>query len=248
MKRFFIISIAFLLALSAVGISERNEVSMIGEGESYQAFPLKGVKIGIDPGHQRKSNNQQEAVAPGSSETKAKVSSGTSGVSTGIPEYISVLEISFMLRDLLCDLGAEVKMTRETHDVDISNQERAIMMNEWGADIVIRVHLNGYNDHSVHGMGMYVRKTGAYAEESAYLGKLMLTEMEKLTQAKNQGVFKRDTYTGLNWSEVPCVLAELGYMSNYEEDEKLNDPEYRMLLVKGMVNGIIEYVYDMGVL
>ena len=48
---------------------------------------LTGVKIGIDPGHQAQGNSDQEAVAPGSSETKAKVASGTSGRFTGVPEY-----------------------------------------------------------------------------------------------------------------------------------------------------------------
>ena len=40
-------------------------------------------------------------VAPGSSQMKAKVSSGTAGVRTGIAEYITVLEIAFKLKDAL---------------------------------------------------------------------------------------------------------------------------------------------------
>ena len=104
---------------------------------------LTGVKIGIDPGHQAQGNNGQEAVAPGSSETKAKVSSGTYGRFTGVPEYEVNLDISLQLREALEALGCEVYMTRETNDVDISNQERAIMMNELGVDLVLRIHCNG---------------------------------------------------------------------------------------------------------
>ena len=51
-------------------------------------------KIGIDPGHQAHGNSAQEAVAPGSSETKAKVSSGTYGRFTGVPEYEVNLDVS----------------------------------------------------------------------------------------------------------------------------------------------------------
>ena len=114
-------------------------------GHESAAVPgrLEGLIIGIDPGHQEKGNSEKEAIAPGSKEKKAKVSSGTQGVSTRVPEYIVNLDVSLMLRDALEAEGAQVIMTRETNDVDISNQERAIMMNEVGADLVLRIHCNG---------------------------------------------------------------------------------------------------------
>ena len=202
---------------------------------------LAGLVIGIDPGHQGKGNSEKEAVAPGSSEMKAKVSSGTQGVSTRIPEYQVNLEVALMLRDALVSEGAEVVMTRETNDVDISNQERAILCNEAGCDLVLRIHCNGSENRSVTGMGMYVRATGACAEESYHAGECLIDTMSRKTGAKAQGIFKSDTYTGLNWSEVPCVMVEMGYMSNAEEDEKLCDSDYQALLVEGMVEGICNY-------
>ena len=203
---------------------------------------LSGVKIGIDPGHQAKGNNEKEPVAPGSSEMKVKVASGTSGVKTGTPEYARDLEISLQLRDALEALGCEVYMTRETNDVDISNMERALMMNELNVDLVLRIHCNGANDRSVHGTGLYVTKTGSIAEESLAAAEVLLPAMIEATGAKNCGIFKRDTYTGMNWSTVPCILVEMGYMSNPEEDLLLADPDYQQKLVSGMVQGIIDYV------
>ena len=50
-----------------------------------------GHIIAIDPGHQDHGNYEQEAIGPGSAETKAKVTTGTQGVATGVPEYIVVL-------------------------------------------------------------------------------------------------------------------------------------------------------------
>ena len=115
------------------------------------------------------------------------------------------------------------------------------MMNEHGADLVLRLHCDGNNDSSVHGAAMYVRKTGAMAEESAAAAELLLNSMAEATGAKKRGVFKRDTYTGLNWSEVPCILVEMGFMSNPEEDEKLNDPAYQAMIVEGLVEGICRW-------
>ena len=203
---------------------------------------LTGVKIGIDPGHQAHGNSAQEAVAPGSSETKAKVSSGTYGRFTGVPEYEVNLDVSLQLRDALEALGCEVYMTRETNDVDISNQERAVMMNELGVDLVLRIHCNGSTNKSAQGIGLYIRKTGTNADACMRAAEALLPAMVEATGAESDGIFRRDTYTGLNWSEVPSILVEMGFMTNEEEDYKLNDPAYQQLLVQGMVEGICAYM------
>ncbi|MBR4428105.1 MAG: N-acetylmuramoyl-L-alanine amidase, partial [Clostridia bacterium] len=182
-----------------------------------------------------------EPVSPGSSETKARVAAGTRGVSTGRPEHEVDLEIALKLRELLTEMGAQVLMTRETADVNISNVERAEMMNLWGADCVLRIHCDGSTDHDVHGMAMYVRLTGEKAQESCELAQCLLSAMGEATGAKKRGVFKRDTYSGLNWSKVPAVLVECGYMSNPEEDRLLSTPEYQEKLVLGMAMGLAEY-------
>ena len=209
--------------------------------EPTQTPRLYGLRIGIDPGHQEHANSEKEPVAPNSSETKAKVSSGTAGVSTGIAEYITDLEVALKLRDALKAQGCEVYMTREVNDIDISNLERAEMMNELGVDLVLRLHCDGATDKSANGIGMFVRKTGEKQEESEAAANVLLETMSEATGAKARGVFLRDTYTMNNWSIVPCILVEMGYMSNPDEDEKLNDPAYQEKLVQGMVEGIARY-------
>lgn len=228
-------AICALLLLAASATAEENLTVPMDQ------LRLDGIVIGIDPGHQAHQNTQKEAVAPGSSEMKIKVSSGTAGVKTGTAEFIVNLEIALQLRDALENLGCMVYMTRESNDVDISNQERAVMMNELGADLVLRLHCNGSENQSANGIGLYVTATGAIAEESALAAEALLPAMTEATGARADGIFKRDTYTGLNWSEVPCILVEMGYMSNPEEDVKLNDPQYQALLVQGMVEGICRF-------
>ncbi len=39
-------------------------------------------------------------------------------------------------------------MTRETHDVNISNSERAILANDKKADMVVRIHADSLNNSS----------------------------------------------------------------------------------------------------
>ena len=62
-----------------------------------------GKKIAIDPGHQgyNVDMSAQEPMGPGSSEMKAKATTGTQGSFTGVPEYELNLNISKQHR-LLC--------------------------------------------------------------------------------------------------------------------------------------------------
>lgn len=227
-----------LLMMGASAMAEWTGWQWLEEPTPALTQRLSGIVIGIDPGHQAKQNTEKEAVAPGSGEMKAKVSSGTAGVKTRVAEYVVDLEIALQLRDALEELGCTVYMTRETNDVDISNQERALMMNELGCDLVLRLHCNGSENSGANVIGLYVNKTGAIAEDSQNAAEYLLDAMVSATGARRDGIFQRDTYTGLNWSTVPCILVEMGYMSNPEEDVKLNDPEYQALLVEGMTEGI----------
>lgn len=96
----------------------------------------------IDPGHQRKGDSTKEPNGPGSSVMKARVTYGATGVATGMTEYALNLDISLKLRIELENRGYTVYMTRTTHDVNISNKERAEYGNSVGADAVVRVHAN----------------------------------------------------------------------------------------------------------
>ena len=207
-----------------------------------QKLPLSGVKIGIDPGHQAHGNNEREAVAPNSTEKKAKVTTGTSGVATGIAEYVTVLEISLKLRDALQSQGAEVYMTRESHDVDISNQQRAQMMNDYGVDLMLRIHCDGSENCSKNGIALYCSRSNSIAEESYRAAEAILPRVCEATGAKANGIVQNDNYTGQNWATVPCIMVECGFLSNPDEDRLLNDADYQWKLAAGLTNGIIDYI------
>ena len=68
-----------------------------------------------------------------------------------------------------------------------------------------------------------------------------MPRMLEETGAREDGIFKRDIYSGLNWSTVPSILVENGYMSNPDEDVRLNDPDYQQKLMFGLTKGIADY-------
>ncbi len=214
--------------------------------DEAQGKILEGRIICIDPGHQSRGNYDTEPVAPGSDEMKAKVSSGTAGVKTRIPEYRLVLEVSLKLRDALEGYGATVIMTRTVNDVDISNAERAAIANDANADLYLRIHADGSTDKSVHGVSVLIPGnkyiTDKYIlKESEKAGGSILNSFVKATGAKSRGLSVRSDLSGFNWCRVPMALIELGFMSNTEEDVKLNSEEYQTRMVEGMTNGIVDY-------
>lgn len=204
-------------------------------------LPLKGFVIGLDPGHQAHGNSAKEPVAPDSDEMKKKVSSGTQGRWTKVPEYKVNLQVALLLKALLEERGATVVMTRETHNVNISNAERAQFFNEQNTDYALRLHCNGSDDPDIHGAFMLVPTKNPYLEDCNRAAALLIEEYCKATDAKNLGITKRSDQTGFNWCERMIVNIEMGHMTNKKEDYLLTDSDYQKKMAQGLLNGILRY-------
>ena len=220
-------------------------LKQIGSGGD---LPLLGYKIGLDPGHQQTANNDREPISPNGTDMKKKVSSGTQGRFTGVPEYVVNLQVGLKLKSKLEALGATVIMTRETHDVDISNAERAVMMNEAGVDCWLRIHANGSEDPDIHGMFILVPAAGCMdtddgrvVDESVHLAEILLEHTVTTTGAKNLGITSRSDQTGFCWSKVPVCNIEMGHMTNEAEDHLLVSDAYQEKIAEGLANGFIAY-------
>lgn len=203
---------------------------------------LKNKIIVIDPGHGSKSNLELERVSPDSEEKKIKDGGGADGVNSKTPEYLIAMDVASKLKETLQKEGYTVIMTKNKHSESLGNIERAEVGNKNNANLVIRIHADSADLEDAKGASMLVPSKKGYASEinqlSKKYGDILLRETVASANMNNRGVIEREDMTGFNWSKVPVVLVEMGFLSNAEEDKLLNTEEYKIKIVQGLTEGI----------
>lgn len=215
---------------------------------------LKGkYRICIDAGHQSVGDTTKEPIAPGSSTLKYKTSYGTSGTYTKIAEYKTTLAASKVLRDILQAKGYDVIMVRDINGIKMSNVERAEFANKNNCDLVFRVHTNWAEQSNIKGATIFVpTSNNKYVSSKQY--KSICNPSYNLAKSINKNlkadgikmfgseIYKTDNLTGFNWSKVPCVLFEMGFVSNKTDDYNVNKTSYQKKFMNAVADGLDAYL------
>lgn len=232
---------------------EDGLVDIAVETESETETEAEKLVVAIDPGHQGSwvDMSDKEPNGPGSSEMKTKATTGTEGRFSGKKEYELNLEVSLLLREELKARGYEVILTREDHDTAISNAERALLAYDEGGDIYVRIHANGADSSSVSGALAMVPSAnnpyvGDLAEDSYLLGQCILDAYCSKASFQSLGIQYYDNMTGINWSKLPVMILEMGFMTNESDDLRMADPAVQEAMAEGIADGIDAYFEQKG--
>ncbi|MBQ2627542.1 MAG: N-acetylmuramoyl-L-alanine amidase [Eubacterium sp.] len=224
--------------------------SFKNEGKWYtlneNSGSMKQTVITIDAGHQRNANTNHEPIGPGASATKAKVTGGAQGVATGKDEYVLTLEIAKLLKTELKSRGFKVKLTRTTHDVNISNSQRAKKANKAksAAYVILHADSDGSSSSGAHTIcnTKSNRFCGSRYKQNRLLAEKVITSYVKATGFRKIGVVERDDLSGLNWSKVPTCFIEMGFLSNPSEDRAMSNKAKQLKMAEGIADGIEKFL------
>jgi len=202
----------------------------------------------IDPGHDRYANSATEPIGPGSSTRKIKDGGGASGVVSHTPEAVINLAVSKRLATLLRRAGIRVAMTRTTTShTSMGNVARAQLANRLHAAAFVRIHCDGSTnprDSGTHTLYPAFRRgwTSDIYRPSLRLARLVQAELVRSLRFPDRGLNPRTDMTGFNWSNVPSILPELGFLSYPREDRVLNSSSGQQKAAVGVCRGVLRFL------
>lgn len=177
---------------------------------------------------------------------------GAIGV-TGLYEKEVNLAISLMVKEELEKKGYRVLMTRED-DISLSLQERIEIANQAMPDILVSIHANSFHSPDISGtLVLYYdnrypvpnypasEAMARLTPQSRELALSILEEAVKATGMINRGLLESSVYM-VRMGSVPSALIETAFLSNYEDEEKLRDEQFRYQMAVGIANGIAKYL------
>lgn len=197
--------------------------TLSGKGHTLGFIDKRGVIV-IDPGH-------------GGGDP------GCYSRSLGVYEKQITLDVAVRLRDLLESEGWEVVLTRDT-DRDVSwlgspdsveLQSRCDAANDIGADFFISLHCNASVSSIPNGSSVYWFKP-----EDRQLAKALEFSLSSL------GFYQigtlREGFYVLRNTDMPAVLVEMAYLTNYEDGTKLADQGCRQTIAEELAQALNDFI------
>ncbi len=212
----FISSSSWLLAHS----STPKALAMKAESKRCYAKP-KGPLIVLDAGH-------------GGSDEGAKV--------RWVQEKKITLATVLYTKKYLEELGYRVILTRGK-DTYVSLPKRVSIANKTKSVLFVSVHYNASKNTEAQGVEIYYYNSSdpERTRSSRKLAGYVLHFVLDQTDAVSRGV-KMGNFHVIRETEMPAILVEGGFMTNYDEWSSLKKRSYLENIAKGIAQGVDKYL------
>ena len=148
-------------------------------------------------------------------------------------------DIAQRLEGRLIALGVSVVLTRGAKN-NPSEAERIAQANNCGADLVISLHTDKYQNERASGVATYFYGSDAHGIHSVVgerFANLVQREITARTDLLNNRTHSK-TWDFLRLTKAPTVRVDLGYLTNPGDLAKLNELEFREVLVESLLIAI----------
>lgn len=193
---------------SATVLRERELVRRSGHS-------LSGRVVVLDPGHG---------------------GSNTGAVAHGLVESDVVMDLARRIEGRLTAIGVSVVYTRTEH-TSPTEEERAALANDAGADLVLSLHCDSHDAAEASGVATFFfgrdRKT-SWSAVGEHLADLVLREVVARTGLENCRSHGR-SWALLQQTRMPTVRIEAGYLSHPSDAARLADPGFRDTLAEAVL-------------
>ena len=167
---------------------------------------------------------------------------GKVGVNGALEKDIN-LEIAKKVEEKLEREGIQVVMTREEDKGESSKrkdmEKRVALINEIKPFMTVSIHQNSYTDSSVRGAQVFYYTN---SEEGKSAAQIMQSRLKEMDWENERHIKSDNTFFLLKNTKVPTIIVECGFLSNYEEAQKLVTQDYQNMMAEGIVKGILEWM------
>lgn len=209
-------------SLAAAGVQFIHAENGSGEKKKYI--------VCVDPGH--------GGTDPGKVGINGQLEKDINlAIAKKLKTYLEASDVTVVLtRDK--DMG--LYSSGDAHKKMADMRKRCQLVEEVKPDLVISIHQNSYHEEAIRGGQVFYYKTSVRGKKLAQILQERFDYV--LGDANKRQAKANDNYYLLLHVKEPIIIAECGFLSNWEEAEKLETKEYQDRLAWTLHMGIMEYL------
>ena len=210
-------------SLAAAGVQFIHAENGSGEKKKYI--------VCVDPGH--------GGTDPGKVGINGQLEKDINlAIAKKLKTYLEASDVTVVLtRDK--DMG--LYSSGDAHKKMADMRKRCQLIEEVKPDLVISIHQNSYHEEAIRGGQVFYYKTSVRGKK---LAQILQERFDYVLGDANKRQAKANDnyYLLLHVKEPIIIIAECGFLSNWEEAEKLETKEYQDRLAWTLHMGIMEYL------